>query len=75
MCTYKDGLLGQTCVDIARARALPADGQQDGQTRHIREKLRCFSSRFIKCLCAFDGQHLMLSGEITLSQAGLGRVG
>lgn len=49
-------MLGQAQASISRERALSrwtdrhADGQTD-QTRpdHSREKLRCFSSRFIKC--------------------------
>lgn len=68
-------------IDIARARAQPVDGQTRGQTdRPDQTRPRQGETSVLlvplhQVLCVFDGQHPMLSGEITLSQPGHGRVG
>lgn len=56
-------------VDIARARAQPADGLDEGDTRRDQGETSVLLVPLHRVLCAFDGQHPMLSGEITLSQS------
>lgn len=58
-----------------RACARSAGERTDRQTRHSREKLRCFSSRVINCFACLMANIQCCLGEITLSQAGRGRVG